>query len=193
MVVVYDNGSTDGTAAIALAAGAHVSSVPELGKGNAVRAAVSEFCGDVLIFIDGDATYDPADAPALVAPILDGSADMVVGERMTRATARAFKPFRRAANRAITRAVDALLGIRNRDVLSGYRALSREFAGRLELDSTGFEIEVELLSEARRLGARVAEIPASYDARDDESSSKLIPVADALRILSTAWRKRPRR
>jgi glycosyltransferase involved in cell wall biosynthesis len=190
-IVVVDNASTDGTASAAALAGAEVIAVPELGKGNAVRALFAALDRDVVLLIDGDSTYDPADAPEIVRPLLEGTSQMAVGERMTRAEHDAFLPMRRTANRAITGCVNAILHTRCTDVLSGYRALDRPLVAQMRLASSGFEIETEILCEARRLGAHVVDVPARYDKRHTSSRSKLLPVRDALRILSTAWRCRP--
>lgn len=191
-VVVFDNASTDATSEAACSCGADVRTVGELGKGNAVRAAFGALDSDVIVLIDGDGTYDPADAEAVVGPVLRGEADMVVGERMTLASPRAFLPWRSAGNRIITFAVGRLYGRRFIDTLSGYRAVSRDLLDRIDLHSTGFEIEVELLAEALKAGARIVEVPVRYDARHEGSRSKLLPIRDALRILATAVRRRPR-
>jgi glycosyltransferase involved in cell wall biosynthesis len=190
-VIVVDNGSTDETADAARAAGAEVLAVPALGKGNAVRAAVAGLTAAVIVLIDGDATYDSAQAAAVVRPVVSGDADMAIGDRLTHPSSHAFLPFRHSANAIITFAVDAILGTHCGDVLSGYRALSGELLERMELHAEGFEIETELLCEARRLGARVVDVPIGYEKRHSESRSKLVPVGDAIRILWTAWRLRP--
>jgi glycosyltransferase involved in cell wall biosynthesis len=189
-IVVVDNGSTDGTARAAIDAGAEVMTVVAVGKGNAVRAIFAETDRDVVLLIDGDATYDPADAPAVVRPVLAGEVDMAVGERMSRAEHDAFLPLRRTANRAITWCVNALLKTSATDVLSGYRALSRRTVESMRLASDGFEIETEILCEVQRLGVVTTDVPVRYDKRHTSSRSKLLPMRDALRILATAWRGR---
>jgi glycosyltransferase involved in cell wall biosynthesis len=191
-VVVLDNASSDDTAQIARDAGALVQTVAQLGKGIAVRAGFESIDADVILLIDGDGTYDPADAPLVLAPVLENRADMVVGERLSLARGHAFKPLRHGANHLITFAVSRMFGRRYKDALSGYRAVTREFIHEAELNSAGFEIEIEMLAAARRLGARVVEVPVHYEARHTMSTSKLVPVRDAIRILSAAWRLRPR-
>ncbi len=190
-VVVIDNGSSDDTARIARDAGANVQAVPHLGKGSAVRAGFLSVDADVVLLIDGDGTYDPAEASIVLAPLLENRADMAVGERLSLARGNAFKPLRHHANHLITFAVSRMFGQRYRDTLSGYRAVTREFIRDADLSSSGFEIEIEMLAAARRLGMRVVEVPVHYEARHPMSTSKLVPVRDAIRILSTAWRLRP--
>lgn len=192
-IAVFDNASTDGTADAARHAGATVHDVPMLGKGNAVCAAFALLDADVIVLIDGDGTYDPADVAAVIEPVLHGEADMVIGERARFESRRAFPPLRRAANRAISTVVGLLLGIRLHDALSGYRALSRDLIRRVALRSEGFDIEIEMLAESCRLGARVFEVPVGYRERDADSVSKLAPIPDAIRILGTAFRSRMRR
>lgn len=191
-VVVLDNASTDDTAQIARDAGAIVQTVTQLGKGRAVRAGFESIDADVVLLIDGDGTYDPADAPLVLAPVLEDRADMAVGERLSLARGTAFKPLRHGANHLITFAVSRMFGQRYRDTLSGYRAVTREFIRDADLSSSGFEIEIEMLAAARRLDARVVEVPVRYEARHPMSTSKLVPIRDAIRILSAAWRLRPR-
>lgn len=191
-VVVIDNGSTDGTRAAAERAGAIVRTVDARGKGSAVRAALADNEADVVVLIDGDGTYDPADAADVVGPVLRGEADMVIGERMTRLSGNALAPGRRIGNLLITRAVGALTRTRLRDVLSGYRAISGALADKMELRTTGFEIEAELLMESLRAGARIVEVPVTYRARRAGARSKLRPFTDGLLILRTAVRGRRR-
>lgn len=192
-IVVFDNASTDGTAEAARGAGATVHDVPVLGKGNAVRAAFAVLEADVIVLIDGDGTYDPADVASVIEPVLRGEADMVIGRRTTLETRRALPLLRRLANRAITATVGLLFGIRLHDALSGYRAVSRDLVSRAELESDGFDIEIEMLAASCRLGLRVWEVPVGYREREAGSVSKLAPVPDALRILATAYRLRSRR
>jgi glycosyltransferase involved in cell wall biosynthesis len=191
-VFVVDNASTDNTAAVAASTGAHVLEVAALGKGNAVRAALAQMATEVVLLIDGDATYDATQARALVVPILRGDVDMVTGDRLSHPASQAFLPFRQGGNLAITFIVNVILGTKCHDVLSGYRALSSAILDRMDLHSEGFEIETEILCLARGMDSRMVDVPIAYKKRHVLSHSKLIPIRDAVRILATAWRLRPR-
>ena len=148
-IVVFDNNSTDGTAAAAREAGARVESVPEQGKGHVVRAAFALLDDrDVVLLVDGDGTYPAEAAPLLVAPVLDGTADMVVGARQPEPGAGAMSPVRGLGNVLIRSAFWLLIGRGTGDLLSGYRAFSPRFLETVQLRSEGFEIETELAIEA---------------------------------------------
>ena len=81
-MIVVDDGSTDGTAAIAEAAGATVIRQPNRGKGAAIRAAIPHADGDIAVIQDADMEYDPAEVPELIEPIVRGAADVVFGSRL---------------------------------------------------------------------------------------------------------------
>jgi glycosyltransferase involved in cell wall biosynthesis len=183
-IVVFDNNSTDGSAHIARELGARVVAVPEQGKGHAVRSAwahLREF--GVMVLTDGDGTYPGEAAPRLVAPVLAGAADMVVGRREPAPGAAAMSLTRGLGNRLIRAAFWLLVGSANYDLLSGYRAFSRRFREKVLLHSQGFEIETELASEAVARGLRVVEIAIPYYPRIAGTQSKLRAWHDGWRIL----------
>ncbi len=185
-VVVFDNNSTDGTGAISRGLGVRVVNVPEQGKGHAVRSAfevLEDF--DVIVLTDGDGTYPAESAPTLIAPVLDGSADMTVGARQPTPGAGAMTLTRGIGNRLIRAAFRILIGPGNTDLLSGYRAFSRRFRSEVRLRSSGFEIETELASEAVARGLRVMEIAIPYHPRIAGTQSKLRAFRDGRRILTT--------
>jgi glycosyltransferase involved in cell wall biosynthesis len=185
-IVVFDNNSTDGTGAIARGLGVRVVDVPEQGKGHAVRAAF-EALGDcdVMVLTDGDGTYPAEAAPLLIAPVLDGSADMTVGARQPAPGAGAMTLTRGVGNRLIRAAFRILIGPGNTDLLSGYRAFSRRYRREVTLRSQGFEIETELASEAVARRLRVLEVSIVYHPRIAGTQSKLRAYRDGLRILKT--------
>lgn len=185
-VVVFDNGSTDGTGAIARGLGVRVVDVPERGKGHAVRAIFRELADrPAVVMTDGDGTY-PADAVrALLAPILADRADMAVGARRPAAGDHAMSATHAMGNLAITAAFAVLVGPGGRDLLSGYRVFGPRFLGAVRPRSSGFEIEAELSGEAVGRGLRVAEVPVSYHPRIAGTASKLRAARDGLRILGT--------
>ncbi len=182
-IVVCDNRSTDATAERARAAGAEVMEVSRRGKGNVVGTAFADIEADVYVMADGDGTYDPADAPALVRRLLDERLDMVIGRRegVTENAGRAGHAF---GNRLFNAIFRSIFGQGFEDILSGYRVFSRRFAKSFPALSTGFEIETELSVHALQLRLPVAEMPVRYGTRPDGSSSKLSTLHDGVRILS---------
>lgn len=185
-IVVFDNNSTDGTGAIARGLGVRVVAVPDQGKGHAVRAAFAALQdADVILLTDGDGTYPAEAAPLLVAPVLDGTADMTVGARQPAPGAGAMTLTRGLGNRLIRAAFRILIGPGNTDLLSGYRGFSRRFRTEVTLRSHGFEIETELASEAVARRLRVLEVSIPYHPRIAGTQSKLRAFRDGLRILLT--------
>lgn len=182
VIHVFDNGSTDGTARFAEAAGAQVHRVDKRGKGNVVRRMFADVEADVYVLVDGDATYDAASAPALVERLVRGNLDMVVGARLSQDTA-AYRAGHRLGNRLFSRAIAWLFGPGFRDVFSGYRVFSRRFVKSFPALAEGFEIETELTVHALELRMPVEEIDTPYAARPDGSESKLRTYRDGGRIL----------
>jgi glycosyltransferase involved in cell wall biosynthesis len=184
-IVVFDNGSTDETGAIARRLGVRVVDVPERGKGHAVRAIFATLADrPAVILVDGDGTY-PADRVAgLLGPVLAGEADMAVGARRPVDAPGAMSPIRGLGNILIPAAFRLLIGPGNSDLLSGYRVFSPRFLGEVHLRSSGFEIETELASEAVARRMRVVEIPVPYHPRIAGTASKLKAFRDGRRILT---------
>ena len=152
------------------------------GKGHVVRAMFAEVEADVYVMADGDATYDPAEAPALVGRLLADRLDMVVGRRSGLADA-AGRPGHALGNRLFNRLFRAMFGPGFRDIFSGYRVFSRRFVKSFPALSTGFEIETELSVHAAMLRLPHAEMPVGYRARPEGSASKLSTWRDGMRIL----------
>lgn len=165
-VIVADNGSSDGTAKIARDNGAIVVSVPQPGYGRACLAAIKaagDF--DILVFMDGDASDDPDDLPALLAPILAGHADMVIGSRiMGDCDPGALTPQQRFGNALACRLMHLFWGYRFTD-LGPFRAISRSAYDRLNMQAPTFGWTVEMQVRALKRGLRCAEIPVHYRAR----------------------------
>lgn len=184
-VYVYDNNSSDETSAIAREHGATVRFEPRQGKGNVVRQMLRDIDADAYIMVDGDDTY-PADAAKdLLAPILDGSADHVVGDRLSNGTygeenTRAFHGF---GNDLVRWLIKVLYGFEFTDVMTGYRAFSRQFAETLPVLSPGFEIETELSIHAIDKRFRIVQVPIIYRDRPEGSESKLNTVSDGIKVL----------
>jgi hypothetical protein len=183
-IVVFDNASSDATAAIAEAAGAEVHFEPRPGKGNVVRRMFADIDADIYLMADGDGTYDAASAPLLVASVAQDNVDMAIGARAFVAQD-AHRPGHAIGNRLFNRLYHALFGAGFEDIFSGYRAFSRRFVKSFPALSSGFEIETELCVHASQLKLPTAEIILPYGRRDEGSASKLRTFRDGLRILST--------
>jgi len=183
-VYVYDNNSTDRTAEFAAAAGAIVRRERIQGKGAVVRRMFADVDADLYVMADGDATYDAAAAPALVARLLDEKLDMVVGARVHDA-ADAYRRGHVLGNRMMTGILARLFGRSFSDIFSGYRVFSRRFVKSFPVLSAGFEIETEISVHALELRMPVAEIATRYGARGEGSASKLSTWRDGARIART--------
>jgi glycosyltransferase involved in cell wall biosynthesis len=183
-VYVYDNNSTDDTRVRAAEAGAIVRSETFQGKGNVVRRMFADVEAEAYVLVDGDGTYDAASAATMVDCLLKNSLDMVNGARVP-VTAQAFRPGHVFGNRMLTGTVALIFGDRLRDMLSGYRVLSRRFVKSFPALASGFETETELTVHALELRLPIAEIQTPYRDRPTGSQSKLRTFRDGFRILRT--------
>jgi glycosyltransferase involved in cell wall biosynthesis len=183
-IFVFDNNSTDDTAAAARAAGAEVFQEKHQGKGFVVRRMFTDVEADIYVLVDGDATYDAPSALAMIERLLKDRLDMVVGNRVDREAA-AYRAGHRAGNWLLTSFVAAVFGSTFKDMLSGYRVFSRRFVKSFPVLSGGFEIETELTIHALELNLQAAEIDTPYYARSIGSASKLNTWRDGFRILGT--------
>jgi glycosyltransferase involved in cell wall biosynthesis len=183
-IYVYDNNSSDRTVEVARAAGAIVRTERTQGKGNVVRRMFADVDADIYVMADGDATYDAASAPALIARVLDEQLDMVVGSRVTQETA-AYRRGHQFGNKAMTGILAQLFGRSFTDIFSGYRVFSRRFVKSFPVLSSGFEIETEISVHALELKMPVGEIETPYFARPEGSESKLSTYRDGFRIART--------
>jgi glycosyltransferase involved in cell wall biosynthesis len=181
LIYVYDNASTDDTAQIARNTGAIVRAEPLLGKGNVVRRMFADVEADIYVMVDGDGTYDAAAAPGMVERLLRDGLDMVNCARVPAADG-VYRPGHRFGNRVLTGLVARVFGERVKDMLSGYRVLSRRFVKSFPALSTGFEIETEITVHALELRVPIAEMSAPYFVRRG-SASKLRTIGDGMRIL----------
>lgn len=185
-IYVFDNNSSDGSPELARGAGAIVRRVTQQGKGHVVRRMFADVDADIYIMADGDATYEAAAAPAMVAAMLDDNLDMVVGCRKSEAE-EAYRPGHRLGNWALTSLLKQLFGRSFTDILSGYRVFSRRFVKSFPVLSAGFEIETEISVHALELAMPVAEVVTAYGARPEGSVSKLSTYRDGFRILRTIF------
>ena len=186
-IFVFDNNSTDNTAAAARAAGAEVYEEKHQGKGYVVRRMFTDVEADIYVLVDGDATYDAPSAAAMIERLLDHRLDMVVANRVDHEEA-AYRAGHRTGNWLLTSFVASVFGSTFNDMLSGYRVFSRRFVKSFPVLSGGFEIETELTIHALELGMAVAEIDTPYYARPKGSASKLNTWSDGFRILFTIFK-----
>jgi glycosyltransferase involved in cell wall biosynthesis len=181
-VIVVDDGSSDGTAALAQAAGATVLRHSRVrGKGRAVRTGLdhelSRTEAQYVLILDGDMQHLPAEAPRLIATAIGGNADLVVGvRRFERDTMPAS---RYHANVIGSRALSSFVGVALEDTQCGYRLFRIDIVRKMHLRATGYDIETEMLIKVGRLGGRIVQVPVS--AVYGNARSKLRPVRDTTR------------
>ncbi len=183
-IYVYDNNSTDGSAELASEAGAIVRHEYRQGKGNVLRSMFSDIDADCYIMVDADDTYPAENAPEMERIILDGRADMVIGDRLnTTYFTENKRPFHDFGNRLVRWLVNALFDGDLQDIMTGYRAMDRKFVKEYPLLSKGFEVETEMSMFALDGNYLVKEIPVDYRDRPAGSESKLNTFADGFRVL----------
>ena len=203
-IIVVDDGSEDGTGETARNnATIVIRHKKNLGKGAAMKAGVHNAKGDVIVFLDGDGAHDPQDIPRLIAPILEGKTDLVIGSRplpelkvlglrLTRTLANGLASF------VISVIISFLLPLatslkcpikwtRITDCTSGFRAIKREEWHKLDLDSQRFEIEIEMIYEAAKNKLAVTQTPINCNW--NSRISHLSILRDGLRTVKLLSRK----
>lgn len=185
-IYVYDNNSMDGTAQVAAAAGAIVRREPVQGKGNVIRRMFREVEADAYIMADGDDTYPADQAEALLRPVLEEGADMVIGDRLSSTYFEQNKrPFHNGGNRVVRWLIRRFWHTDIHDIMTGYRAFSRAFVKSFPVMSAGFEIETEMTIHALDRRFLLREVPVAYRDRPEGSVSKLNTFSDGLSVLRT--------
>jgi glycosyltransferase involved in cell wall biosynthesis len=181
-IIVADNGSTDRSVELALAAGARVVHQPLRGYGNAYRKGFSASTGSYIIMGDADQTYDFREIPKLIAPLREGY-DYVLGSRFNGTILPGAMPWthRYIGNPVLTFILNVLYGLESSDAHSGLRAFTRDAYLRMGLTSPGMEFASELVIKAAQTRLRVAEVPITYYPR--AGASKLNALRDGWRHL----------
>ncbi|WP_332899064.1 S-layer glycoprotein N-glycosyltransferase AglJ [Haladaptatus sp. CMSO5] len=187
-VLVVDGHSSDGTREIAADHGARVITQSGSGKGQAVREAIRKISVPYILMVDGDGTYRPEDAEAMLEPLLWGDAQHVIGDRFAHMETDAMSRVNSVGNRVINRAFSLIHGRNLRDILSGYRAFTRESVEALGLYADGFGIETELAVECVKHGVTTTVVDIHYGSRPAASDTNLHPLRDGGIILMTLYK-----
>ncbi|MBF0245025.1 MAG: glycosyltransferase [Planctomycetes bacterium] len=190
-IFVIDNASTDGTAKIAretflrIGCPGGLMSETRRGKANAIRKAFREIEADIFVMVDADSTYPAAQIHELIAPVAEGRADMVVGDRHSLGAYESEnkRPFHLFGNRLVNGLINTLFRARLGDIMSGYRAFSRVFVKNYPVMCQGFQLETEMSLHALHKRFAIVEIPVRYQDRPPNSCSKLNTFRDGLRVL----------
>ena len=185
-IYVYDNNSTDGTDEIARKAGAIVRYEYKQGKGNVVRAMFRDTDADCYIMVDGDDTYPASFGPKLEKLILEGKADLAVGDRLSSTYFTENKrPFHNVGNVLVRKLINLIFNAKLNDIMTGARAFNRDFVKTYPVLSKGFEIETEMTIFALENNFRIVEEPIEYRDRPEGSESKLNTYSDGFKVLKT--------
>jgi glycosyltransferase involved in cell wall biosynthesis len=179
-VIVIDDCSKDRTGELAQAVAARDSRVKYLrqprngGKTAALKSGFQAASGDILIVQDADLEYDPAEIPVVLAPILEGKADVVYGSRfLVRKAARVVYFYHYLANKGLTFFCNLLTNINFTDVETGYKALKADLLKNMVITSSGFGFEIEVTAKIAKLGCVCYEVPISYYGRSYEEGKKI--------------------
>ncbi|MBR3346482.1 MAG: glycosyltransferase, partial [Solobacterium sp.] len=189
VIYVYDNNSTDKTAELAKEAGAVVRKETHQGKGNVVRTMFREIDADAYVLVDGDDTYPAEEVQKLLEPVLEGNADMVIGDRLSNGTyysenKRAFHEF---GNNLVRDLINRLFHGSIKDIMTGYRVFSRRFVKCMPVRSEGFQIETEMTVFSLIMRLNVVELPITYRDRPEGSFSKLNTYKDGWKVMVTLF------
>ena len=187
-IYVYDNNSTDGTAEIAINAGAIVKHEYRQGKGNVIRSMFHQIDADCYLMIDGDDTYPAENANEMCRYILNNGVDMVIGDRLSSTYFQENKrPFHNIGNVMVRMLINKLFHSNVKDIMTGYRAFSKDFVKTFPVLSKGFEIETEMTIFALANKLKVMQVPINYKDRPEGSFSKLNTFSDGFKVILTIF------
>ena len=189
VIYVYDNNSTDDTAALAEKAGAVVRHEYQQGKGNVIRRMFREIDAECYIMTDGDDTYPAEYARQMTDQVLEKHVDMVVGDRLSSTYFEENKrPFHNMGNTIVRQSINFLFKSKIKDIMTGYRAFSYQFVKSFPVLSKGFEIETEMSIHAIDKNMYIENVIIEYRDRPEGSESKLNTYSDGLKVLFTILR-----
>lgn len=189
-IFVYDNNSQDDTVEIAKKAGAVVRNEYRQGKGNVIRSMFRDIDAACYLIVDGDDTYPAEYARAMCDEVLNGKADMVIGDRLSSTYFEENKrPFHNFGNVLVRKFINIFFSSYNRidDVMTGYRAFSPIFVKSFPVLSRGFEVETEMTIHALDKNLLITSLPVTYRDRPEGSISKLNTFSDGFKVLSTIF------
>jgi len=182
-IYVFDNNSTDASAEIALQAGATVIREKKQGKGFVIASMLNKVVADVYVMVDADDTYSAEHVHKLFEPLFSGQADMVVGQRLSTYTHKAFRPLHVFGNRLVVSLINLIFSSELTDVMSGYRAFTGEVAVSLPVVASGFDVETEMTLQLLYRRFVIREVPVPYKERPVGSTSKLNTFKDGIRVI----------
>lgn len=186
-IVVFDNNSDDLTSFAAKEAGANVFYEKRTGKGFAVRAMFNKIDADIYIMVDGDDTYPADEVHKLLKPVIEGRADIVVGNRLHNPSRQALNPLHKLGNKFILGLLNFCFKQNLCDILSGYRVMTEEFVNNIFITTGGFEVETELTIQALERRFKIIEIPIIYRQRHEGTESKIKKWQDGFKIVLTIF------
>ena len=186
-IYVYDNNSKDKTAQIAKENGAIVKHEYRQGKGNVVRSMFRDIDADIYVMVDGDDTYPAEEVHKLIEPIVNGEADMVIGDRLTNGTYQNEnkRHFHEFGNNLVRNSINKLFKTKLKDIMTGYRVFNKMFVKTMPVMSPKFEIETEMSLHALDKKFIIKEIPIVYRDRPEGSESKLDTFGGGFKVIKT--------
>ena len=184
-IYFYDNNSKDSTVKIATKAGAIIKHEYNKGKGNVVRRMFREVEADVYIMVDGDNTYPATEVHKLIEPIINGTADMVVEDRITNGTYKQENKryFHEFGNNLVKKSINLAFKSDLKDIMTGYRVFNKLFVKTMPVLSPKFEIETEMSLHALDKRFIIKEIPITYKDRQNGSESKVNTINDGIKVI----------
>jgi len=175
-IIVVDDGSEDGTREILLNQNEGIDILlheTNQGKGAAIRTAIPHVKGDIVIIQDADLEYNPKEYPRLIAPIVEGVADVVYGSRFQGGTHRVLSFWHAVGNRLITTLSNMFTGLHLSDMETGYKVFRADILKKIKIESNRFGFEPESTAKIAKLGCRIYEVPISYKGRDYSEGKKI--------------------